>query len=90
MEVREMRQAQRKLLIRSEWERWLLDHSLDPEEATSRDCLKFFYDLQGKKSPLLEFRPRGHDKWEIVHQWLLGVPPSPKKNAGKKLRLQLR
>jgi hypothetical protein len=67
-----MRQWQRKLQIRSEWERWLRDRSLDPEEATSRDTLKFFYELQDKKSPLFKFQSRGHDKWKIVHQWLLG------------------
>ena len=67
-----MRQWRRKLQIRSEWERWLRDSSLDPEEATSRDSLKFFYELQEKKSPLFKFQSRGRDKWKIVHQWLLG------------------
>jgi hypothetical protein len=67
-----MRQWQRKLLIRSEWERWLRDRSLDPGEATGRDTLKFFYELQEKKSPLFKFQSRGRDKWEIVHHWLLG------------------
>ena len=82
-----MQQWQRKSLIRFAWERWLLDPSLDPEEATGRDTLEFFYELQEKKSPLAKFQSTGRDKWKMVHRWLLGDgrisdhPEAPSKGA---------
>jgi hypothetical protein len=38
---------------------------------TGRHSLKFFFELQDTKSPLLDFQSRGHDKWRIIHAWLL-------------------
>jgi hypothetical protein len=71
-------QTQRKSLIIREWGRWLQAHSIDRRAATPRDTLRFFYELQDKRSPLLKFEPRGRDKWNIVSGWLLsGQNPGP-------------
>ena len=66
-----MKQKEARALILREWERWLHSHSIDPAEATARDSLRFFIELQDRKSPLLDFASRGRDKWEIIHGWLL-------------------
>jgi hypothetical protein len=39
-------------------------------DATGRDLLQFYYELQDAKSPLLKFMSRGRDKWLIIHEWL--------------------
>ena len=67
-----MRQSERKDLILLEWDRWLQTQPIDPQSATARDSLKFFYELQDQRSPLLEFRSSGRDKWQVIHAWLLG------------------
>jgi hypothetical protein len=66
-----MKQKEARALIVREWERWLHWNSIDPATATGRDSLKFFIELQDRKSPLLDFTSRGRDKWEIIHGWLL-------------------
>jgi hypothetical protein len=67
-----MRQTERKDLVLREWDRWLQTQNIDPRAATARDSLKFFCELQDQRSPLLEFRSNGRDKWQVVHAWLLG------------------
>jgi hypothetical protein len=67
-----MKQKDAKTLIIQEWNRWLQTQSIDPSEATGRDSLKFFIQLQDERSPLLNFQTRGRDKWELVHAWLIG------------------
>jgi hypothetical protein len=66
-----MRQRERKGLILVEWDRWLQSHPVDRQTATARDSLKFFCELQDQRSPLLEFRSSGRDKWQVIHAWLL-------------------
>ena len=66
-----MRQSERKGLILLEWDRWLQSQPIDPHAATARDSLKFFCELQDQRSPLLEFRTSGRDKWQVIHAWLL-------------------
>jgi hypothetical protein len=34
--------------------------------------LKFFYELQDMRSPLLDFRSGRRDKWRVINDWLLG------------------
>ncbi len=62
-------QAKERILI--EWDRWIekewIDRGVKP---TARETLKFFIELQDARSPLLDFRSRGRDKWQILHQWL--------------------
>jgi hypothetical protein len=65
-----MRRDVRKSLVLMEWDRWLQAQP-DPLTPTARDTLKFFYDLQDKHSPLLDFRPSRGDKWQVIHTWLL-------------------
>jgi hypothetical protein len=66
-----MRQDQWKSLVLSEWDSWLQAQPADPTAApTARDTLKFFCELQDKRSPLLEFRPGRRDKWQIIHACL--------------------
>jgi hypothetical protein len=66
-----MRQDERKSLILLEWDRWLQTQAIDSPEPTARDALKFFYALQDRRSPLLDFRPMRGDKWQVIHTWLL-------------------
>jgi hypothetical protein len=67
-----MKQKDAKALLTQEWSRWLQSQSIDPDTATGRDSLKFFFELQDQQSPLLSFQTRGRDKWEVVHDWLMG------------------
>jgi hypothetical protein len=67
-----MRRNELKSRLVLEWDRWLQTQPIHPQRAKARDTLKFFCELQDRRSPLLEFRTGGHDKWQIVHAWLLG------------------
>ncbi len=66
-----MRQQDAKPLIIREWDRWIQTQAINPETASARDSFKFFLELQEARSPLLDFRPRGQDKWQIVYGWLV-------------------
>jgi hypothetical protein len=68
--ARSMRQYERKSLLLLEWDRWLQTQPIDPLAPTARDTLKFFCELQDKRSPLLDFRPSRGDKWQVIHTWL--------------------
>ena len=64
-----MKQSEAKLLVRSEWSRWLKQHP----EITARNgnhALVFYNHLVNTNSPASRFRCRG-DKWQTVHGWLL-------------------
>jgi hypothetical protein len=65
-----MKQQEAKILIIREWDRWVKTQSTDPGGPTGRDSLKFFLELHDAQSPLLNFRHKGRDKWQIVHAWL--------------------
>lgn len=45
--------------------------ALDADDASGRDSLKFFIELQDSKSLLLNFQTRGRDKWLTIHDWLV-------------------
>ena len=49
-----MKQKEAKTLIVQEWERWLQTQSIDPDHASGRDTLKFYFELQDHKSALQE------------------------------------
>ena len=66
-----MRQDERKSLLLLEWDRWLQTQLIDPPAPTARDTLKFFCELQDRRSPLLDFRPSRGDRWQVIHAWLL-------------------
>jgi hypothetical protein len=66
-----MKQKDLRNLIIREWDQWVQTQPIDPGGATGRDSLKFFVDLQDRRSTLLDFHSRGRDKWQIVHAWLL-------------------
>jgi hypothetical protein len=72
-----MKQKDARALLIPEWGRWLQSQSIDPDQATGRDSLKFYFELQDKQSPLLNFQTRGRDKWEVVHAWLVGERRAP-------------
>ncbi len=72
-----MKQKDARALMMPEWGRWLQSQSIDPDQATGRDSLKFYFELQDKQSPLLNFQTRGRDKWEVVHAWLVGERRAP-------------
>jgi len=60
-----MKQSEAKLLIRSEWSRWLGQH---PEitAPNGNNAFVFYNHLVKTNSPALRFRCRG-DKWQTVH-----------------------
>jgi hypothetical protein len=66
-----MRQDERKSRLLLEWDRWVQTRPVDRRRPTARDTLMFFCELQDRRSPLLEFRSRGRDKWQIIHALLL-------------------
>lgn len=66
-----MKQKEAKAQIVQAWQRWLQAQSIDPHEATGRETLKFYFELQDQGSDLLDFQSRGRDKWLIVNAWLL-------------------
>ena len=66
-----MKQSQARLLIIEQWDRWIQTQTIDPGGPTGKHSLKFFHELQDTKSPLLDFQSRGHDRWRIIHGWLL-------------------
>lgn len=68
-----MKQHEAKTLILEEWDRWIANQVVDPSGPTGKDSLKFFFELEDTKSPLLDFQSRGHDKWRIIHAWLLSA-----------------
>jgi hypothetical protein len=66
-----MRVSETRHLLMQEWEAWTNSHLVDASEATGRDTLRFFIELQDVASPLLNFSSRGRDKWRVIHDWLL-------------------
>jgi hypothetical protein len=66
-----MKQSEAKVLILELWDSWISAQAVDPGGPTGKDSLKFFHELQDTQSPLLDFQSRGHDKWRIIHAWLL-------------------
>lgn len=68
-----MKQQEAKTLILEEWDRWIARQAVESGGPTGKDSLKFFFELEDSKSPLLDFQSRGHDKWRIIHAWLLSA-----------------
>jgi hypothetical protein len=67
-----MKQKEVRVLIIQEWDRWLKGQRFEPGgRPTGRESLKFFFELQDARSPLLNFQSRGRDKWRVIHSWLL-------------------
>jgi len=66
-----MKQAEAKRLLIQTWDEWINKQPVQSSKATGRESLKFFYELQDARSPLLNFDSRGRDKWLILHAWLL-------------------
>jgi hypothetical protein len=66
-----MRRDERKSLLLQEWDSWLRAQPVNPPEPTAKETLKFFYELEDKQSPLLDFRPRRQDRWRVIHCLLL-------------------
>jgi hypothetical protein len=65
-----MKQKEAKPLVIEAWNRWSQKRGIERNDATGRDLLQFYYELQDAKSPLLKFMSRGRDKWLIIHEWL--------------------
>jgi hypothetical protein len=66
-----MRQDERKSLLLQEWDRWLQAQPIGPTAPTAKETLRFFCELQDRRSPLLDFRPRRNDRWRVIHALLL-------------------
>src|SRR5689334_19152594 len=52
----EMKQRDLRTHIIREWDAWLQSHAIQPGTATGRDSLKFYFELQDKRSTLLNFQ----------------------------------
>jgi hypothetical protein len=62
-----------KQAILREWDLWIKTQPLQ-RNATERDARKFFLHLKARHSPTpLDFPARGQDRWQIVHDWLVGA-----------------
>lgn len=66
-----MKRDEWKSQLLLEWERWLQTQPVDPPAPTARETLRFFCELQDRRSPLLDFRPRRRDRWRVIHELLL-------------------
>jgi hypothetical protein len=90
-----MRQHERKTRILLEWDHWLQTQPVAPRRPTARDTLKFFYELEDTRSPLLDFRSGGRDKWQVIHAWLLefgrvSQAVSPTRSPPRRMQATLR
>jgi hypothetical protein len=66
-----MRYDERKSLLLQEWDHWLQTQPVVPKAPTAKETLKFYYELEDRRSPLLDFRPRRQDKWQVIHALLV-------------------
>jgi hypothetical protein len=66
-----MKQKEAKPLLMAAWDAWLQKKGISHNDATGRDALQFYYELQDTKSPLLGFISRARDKWDVVYDWLV-------------------
>ena len=66
-----MKQNEAKPLLIAAWDKWLKQRGINPNDATGRDALQFYYELQDTKSLLLRFISRARDKWDVIHDWLV-------------------
>lgn len=60
----------RRALLLNEWDRWTKSRGVSQQSATAKDVLKFYIELEAANPKLLDFNPRGRDKWKIVYRWL--------------------
>jgi hypothetical protein len=65
-----MKCKEAKLLIIEAWDSWLRKQAIGFARPTGRDSLRFFIELEDTHSHLLEFDPKGRDKWLLIHSWL--------------------
>ena len=65
-----MTKEESRLRVMREWISWR-DANGVTAEARGNDALRFYTHLQSNHPELLRFR-RSRDRWEVVHDWLLG------------------
>jgi nuclear transport factor 2 (NTF2) superfamily protein len=66
-----MKLNEAKPLVIAAWDDWAAKSGISPNYAEGRDALRFYYELQDTKSPLLRFMSRARDKWEVIYDWLM-------------------
>jgi hypothetical protein len=66
-----MKLSEAKPLVIAAWDDWAAKRGIKPDYAEGRDALRFYYELQETKSPLLRFISRARDKWEVIYYWLM-------------------
>jgi hypothetical protein len=66
-----MKQKEARPLVVAAWDVWATKRGLDNADATGRDALQFYYELQDVNSPLLKFISREREKWQVIHDWLV-------------------
>jgi hypothetical protein len=59
-----------KPLVIAAWDDWTASRSLRCDNATGRDTLQFYYELQDTQSSLLHFVSRKREKWQVIHEWI--------------------
>ena len=66
-----MKQKEARPLVVAAWDAWAEKRGLNSADATGRDALQFYYELQDVSSPLLKFISREREKWQVIHDWLV-------------------
>jgi hypothetical protein len=66
-----MKQKEARPLVVAAWDAWAAKRGLNSADATGRDALQFYYELQDVGSPLLKFISREREKWQVIHDWLV-------------------
>jgi hypothetical protein len=66
-----MKQKEARPLVVAAWDAWAAKRGLNSADATGRDALQFYYELQDVSSPLLKFISREREKWQVIHDWLV-------------------
>jgi hypothetical protein len=66
-----MKLKEAKPLVIAAWDDWTAKRDLGPDDATGRDTLQFFCDLQVAKAPLLHFVSRTREQWQVILDWIV-------------------
>jgi hypothetical protein len=66
-----MKLSEAKPLVIAAWDDWAAKKGIMPGYGEGRDALRFYYELQDAKSPLLRFISRARDKWQVIYEWLM-------------------
>jgi hypothetical protein len=69
--ARKKEDTEEKRSVIREWDRWAADHIPTDQKPTGNDGMIFYNYLRKQRPQLLNFKTKGQDPWQIIHQWLL-------------------